>query len=63
MSPRANIAVQEHLPDNFNAGDIEASNVSFSLTVRRWVGGSPGHVHYTDNTRFVGGCAGAVHGF
>lgn len=63
MSPRANIAVQEHLADNVNSGDIEASNVAFSFTVRRWVGGSVGYVRYADDRRFVGGCAGSVHGF
>lgn len=63
MSANANIAVQEQLAENFNASDIEASNVSFSLTVRRWVAGSVGYAYYADNTRFVGGCAGAVHGF
>ena len=62
MFPRANVAVQEHLADDFNLGDVEASNVSLSFTVRRWVGGCVGYVHYADSTRFVGGCAGSVHG-
>lgn len=63
MSQTANIAAQQQLADNFNPGDIEASNPSFSLTARRWVGGSVGYVYYTDNTRFVGGSAGSVHSF
>lgn len=63
MSAKAKITVPEHVADDLNAGDIEASNVSFSFTVCRWVGGSVGYVHCTDNTRFVGGCAGSVHGF
>jgi hypothetical protein len=63
MSEKVTIAMPTHLPDNVIDGDIEASAASAASTVRRWVGGSAGYVYHTDNTRFVGGCAGAVHGF
>jgi len=63
MSQNAIIAAQKQLADNFNAGDIDGSTMSVSLTVRRWVGGSVGHVYHPDNTRFVGGCVGSVRRF
>ena len=63
MSQHATIAAQEQLADAVNAGEIEGSTASLSLTHRRWVGGSVGYVYHPDNTRFVGGCVGAVRRF
>jgi hypothetical protein len=62
VSQNKDIATQQHQADNVNAGDTDGSTVSFSSTVHRWVGGSVGYVHHTAQTRFVGGCAGSVHG-
>lgn len=62
MSPNASSPMHEHRAKKFNAGDVDASNVSVSVVVRRWVGGSVGYVHYSDNARYVGGCVGSVDG-
>ena len=63
MSQNDIIAAQEQLADNFNAGNTERSTISLSFIIRRWVGGSVGHVYHPDNTRFVGGCVGSVRSF
>jgi hypothetical protein len=54
---------RDRLADNASAAEIEGSTASVSLTVRRWVGGSVGHVYHRDDARFVGGCVGSVRAY